>query len=43
MAAVLDEYMDAPLDTDDVFPCTGCGEVRQRTICNLPTVTTTIC
>jgi hypothetical protein len=32
MAAVLDDYMDSPMDndndTDDVFPCKGCGEVR---------------
>lgn len=28
MAAVMDEYLESPMDSDDVFPCKGCGEVR---------------
>jgi hypothetical protein len=27
MAAIVDEYLETPMDTDDVFPCKGCGEV----------------
>ncbi|PNY26034.1 Rho-type GTPase-activating protein 4 [Tolypocladium capitatum] len=30
MATIVDEYLDSPLETDDVFPCKGCGEVRAR-------------
>ncbi|KAH7375056.1 rho-type GTPase-activating protein [Plectosphaerella cucumerina] len=34
MAAVLDDYMDSPMDndndTDDVFPCKGCGEILEE-------------
>lgn len=28
MAAIVDDYLDSPMDNDDVFPCKGCGEVR---------------
>lgn len=27
MTAIVDEYIESPLDNDDVFPCKGCGEV----------------
>lgn len=27
MASIVDEYLDSPMDSDDVFPCKGCGEV----------------
>ncbi|KOS18033.1 Rho-type GTPase-activating protein 1 [Escovopsis weberi] len=30
MAAVMDDYMDAPMDADDVFPCKGCGEILEE-------------
>lgn len=23
----MDDYLDSPMDADDVFPCKGCGEV----------------
>ncbi|KEY74252.1 hypothetical protein S7711_00409 [Stachybotrys chartarum IBT 7711] len=29
MAAIVDEYMDSPMD-DDVFPCKGCGEILEE-------------
>jgi hypothetical protein len=31
MAAIVDEYLDGPLDTDEIFPCKGCGEVTAQT------------
>ncbi|OAA67725.1 Rho GTPase activator Rga [Akanthomyces lecanii RCEF 1005] len=30
MTAVVDEYLDGSLDTDDVFPCKGCGEILEE-------------
>ncbi|POR36225.1 Putative Rho-type GTPase-activating protein 4 [Tolypocladium paradoxum] len=30
MATIVDEYLDSPLDTDDVFPCKGCGEILEE-------------
>ncbi|KJZ79198.1 hypothetical protein HIM_01349 [Hirsutella minnesotensis 3608] len=30
MAAVVDEYLDTPMDADDVFPCKGCGEILEE-------------
>ncbi|TWU70723.1 Rho-type gtpase-activating protein [Metarhizium rileyi] len=30
MAAVVDEYLDRPMDNDDVFPCKGCGEILEE-------------
>lgn len=23
----MDDYLDTPMESDDVFPCKGCGEV----------------
>jgi len=23
----MDDYLDSPMDADDIFPCKGCGEV----------------
>ena len=28
MAAIVDDYLESPMENDDVFPCKGCGEVR---------------
>lgn len=31
MASIVDDYLESPgmeQETDDVFPCKGCGEVR---------------
>ena len=28
MAGIVDEYLETPMENDDVFPCKGCGEVR---------------
>ncbi|RDA84133.1 hypothetical protein CP532_0102 [Ophiocordyceps camponoti-leonardi (nom. inval.)] len=30
MATIVDEYLDNPMDTDDVFPCKGCGEILEE-------------
>lgn len=30
MAAVMDEYLDSPMETDDVFPCKGCGDILEE-------------
>ncbi|OAA54018.1 Rho GTPase activator Rga [Cordyceps fumosorosea ARSEF 2679] len=30
MTAVVDEYLDGALDTDEVFPCRGCGEILEE-------------
>ncbi|PHH86821.1 hypothetical protein CDD83_9703 [Cordyceps sp. RAO-2017] len=30
MATVVDEYLDSPMDADDVFPCKGCGEILEE-------------
>ncbi|KAI9171019.1 N-chimaerin [Paramyrothecium foliicola] len=30
MAAMVDEYLDTPMDNDDVFPCKGCGEILEE-------------
>ncbi|KAK5998688.1 putative Rho-type GTPase-activating protein 4 [Cladobotryum mycophilum] len=30
MAAVMDEYLETPMDSDDVFPCKGCGEILEE-------------
>ncbi|KAK2590811.1 Rho-type gtpase-activating protein [Conoideocrella luteorostrata] len=30
MAAVGDEYLESPMDNDDVFPCKGCGEILEE-------------
>ncbi|KAK3487711.1 uncharacterized protein B0T23DRAFT_406960 [Neurospora hispaniola] len=26
----MDDYLDAPMDADDVFPCKGCGEILEE-------------
>ncbi|GAB1319000.1 Rho-type gtpase-activating protein [Madurella fahalii] len=26
----MDDYLDSPMDTDDVFPCKGCGEILEE-------------
>jgi hypothetical protein len=28
----MDDYLDSPMDADDVFPCKGCGEVSFSTL-----------
>ncbi|KAF4513227.1 hypothetical protein G6O67_000525 [Ophiocordyceps sinensis] len=30
MATVVDEYLDTPMEADDVFPCKGCGEILEE-------------
>lgn len=30
MATIVDEYLDSPMDSDDVFPCKGCGEILEE-------------
>ncbi|TDZ22927.1 putative Rho-type GTPase-activating protein 4 [Colletotrichum orbiculare MAFF 240422] len=30
MTAVVEDYLESPLDTDDVFPCKGCGEILEE-------------
>ncbi|PWI68439.1 hypothetical protein PCL_02208 [Purpureocillium lilacinum] len=30
MATIVDEYLDTQMDTDDVFPCKGCGEILEE-------------
>ncbi|KID92099.1 Rho GTPase-activating protein domain protein [Metarhizium guizhouense ARSEF 977] len=30
MTAIVDEYIESPLDNDDVFPCKGCGEILEE-------------
>ncbi|KAK0722300.1 hypothetical protein B0T26DRAFT_674022 [Lasiosphaeria miniovina] len=30
MTAAMDEYLDAPMDAEDVFPCKGCGEILEE-------------
>lgn len=30
MAAVMDEYLDSPMEADDVFPCKGCGDILEE-------------
>ncbi|EGX94167.1 Rho GTPase activator Rga [Cordyceps militaris CM01] len=30
MTAIVDEYLEGSLDTDDVFPCRGCGEILEE-------------
>ncbi|CAI4216897.1 unnamed protein product [Parascedosporium putredinis] len=27
MTSVMDDYLDSPMDQDDIFPCKGCGEL----------------
>ncbi|KAK3318599.1 hypothetical protein B0H66DRAFT_533103 [Apodospora peruviana] len=27
---VMDDYLDTPMDADDVFPCKGCGEILEE-------------
>ncbi|KAJ4300288.1 Rho-type gtpase-activating protein [Collariella sp. IMI 366227] len=29
-AAAMDEYLETPMDADDVFPCKGCGEILEE-------------
>ena len=26
----MDDYLDSPMETDDVFPCKGCGEILEE-------------
>lgn len=28
----MDDYLDSPMESDDVFPCKGCGEVSHELI-----------
>ncbi|GKT92883.1 hypothetical protein Ct61P_10733 [Colletotrichum tofieldiae] len=30
MAAVMEDYLESPMDQDDVFPCKGCGEILEE-------------
>jgi len=30
MTATMDEYLDSPLESEDVFPCKGCGEILEE-------------
>ncbi|CRK29596.1 hypothetical protein BN1708_005018 [Verticillium longisporum] len=30
MAAVMDDYLDSPMDNEDVFPCKGCGDILEE-------------
>ncbi|KAF4865725.1 putative Rho-type GTPase-activating protein 4 [Colletotrichum siamense] len=30
MAAVMEDYLESPMDADDVFPCKGCGEILEE-------------
>ncbi|PFH58177.1 hypothetical protein XA68_14047 [Ophiocordyceps unilateralis] len=30
MATIVDEYLDSPMDSDEVFPCKGCGEILEE-------------
>lgn len=30
MAAIMDDYLDSPMDSEDVFPCKGCGEILEE-------------
>ncbi|PHH64434.1 hypothetical protein CDD81_4655 [Ophiocordyceps australis] len=30
MATIVDEYLDSPLENDDIFPCKGCGEILEE-------------
>ncbi|PKS08784.1 hypothetical protein jhhlp_003393 [Lomentospora prolificans] len=30
MTSVMDEYLDSPIDNDDIFPCKGCGEILEE-------------
>ncbi|WYZ46388.1 hypothetical protein EsH8_IX_000613 [Colletotrichum jinshuiense] len=30
MAAVMEDYLESPMDNDDVFPCKGCGEILEE-------------
>lgn len=31
----MDDYIDSPMDSDDVFPCKGCGEVSSCGSCRI--------
>ncbi|CAI4216896.1 unnamed protein product [Parascedosporium putredinis] len=30
MTSVMDDYLDSPMDQDDIFPCKGCGEILEE-------------
>ncbi|GKT45582.1 putative rhomboid protein [Colletotrichum spaethianum] len=30
MATVMEDYLESPMDQDDVFPCKGCGEILEE-------------
>ncbi|KAK7447575.1 RhoGAP domain-containing protein [Colletotrichum acutatum] len=30
MTAVVEDYLESPMDNDDVFPCKGCGEILEE-------------
>ncbi|WDK17456.1 RhoGAP domain-containing protein [Colletotrichum graminicola] len=30
MAAVMEDYLESPMEQDDVFPCKGCGEILEE-------------
>ncbi|KDN70566.1 putative RhoGAP domain-containing protein [Colletotrichum sublineola] len=30
MAAVMEDYLESPMDQDDIFPCKGCGEILEE-------------
>ncbi|ODA77931.1 hypothetical protein RJ55_06534 [Drechmeria coniospora] len=30
MTSIVDEYLDGPMENDDVFPCKGCGEILEE-------------
>ncbi|KAM0283066.1 hypothetical protein ACHAQH_002667 [Verticillium albo-atrum] len=30
MAAVMDDYLESPMDNEDVFPCKGCGDILEE-------------
>lgn len=32
----MDDYLDSPMDAEDVFPCKGCGEVSPPDLPRVP-------
>ncbi|KAF7560518.1 hypothetical protein G7046_g3605 [Stylonectria norvegica] len=30
MSTIVDEYLESPMENDDVFPCKGCGEILEE-------------
>ena len=29
-ALAMDDYLDSPMESEDIFPCKGCGEILEE-------------